>query len=99
LAVWKSVETNPKPDCRPDIDFHGGGIFDRFELKTLFLQEMIKMGVFMERICISYSHQNQDLPITNEALNHAFEKLAFAIRSGNIKQHIVGEVIKPVFTY
>lgn len=86
-------------DCRPEIDFHGGGHFDRWELKTLFLQEMINMGVFMERICISYSHSETDLEWTKTALAKALNQVSIAVQAGNISQFYDGEAIKPVFTY
>jgi hypothetical protein len=86
-------------DCRPEIDFNGGGHFDRWELKTLFLQEMINMGVFMERICISYSHSETDLEWTKTALAKALNQVSIAVQAGNISQFYDGEAIKPVFTY
>ena len=45
------------------------------EFRTLFLQEMIKNGVFMPWVAISYHHNNETLKKTKTALEDQFEYL------------------------
>jgi len=65
-------------------------------LRTLFSQEMIKNGVLIPWIAISYMHSDEELRITKKALQHTFEVYKKAINEG-IEKYLVGDVIKPVF--
>ena len=65
-------------------------------LRTLFSQEMIKNGVLIPWIAISYMHSDEELRITKKALQHTFEVYKKAINEG-IDKYLVGDVIKPVF--
>jgi len=65
-------------------------------LRTLFSQEMIKNGVLIPWIAISYMHGDEELRITKKALQHTFEVYKKAINEG-IEKYLVGDVIKPVF--
>lgn len=65
-------------------------------LRTLFSQEMIKNGVLIPWIAISYMHGDEELRITKKALQHTFEVYKKAINEG-IDKYLVGDVIKPVF--
>jgi len=69
-----------------------------FALKTLFMQEMIRQGVFMERICISYSHDDAAFHKTEQALTSTLGTVAAAVTSGTVMDCIVGKVAAPVFT-
>jgi glutamate-1-semialdehyde 2,1-aminomutase len=65
-------------------------------LRTLFAQEMVKNGVLMPWIAISYSHSPKELDITKKALIKTFEVYKKAVDEG-YKRYLVGDVIKPVF--
>ncbi len=65
-------------------------------LKTLFAQEMIKNGVLMSWIALSYAHQDKELEKTKKALEKTFEVYKKAVDEG-YEKYLVGEVIKPVF--
>lgn len=65
-------------------------------LRTLFAQEMIRNGVLMPWIALSYRHGEQELARTREALGNAFAVYAKALQDG-YEHYLEGSVIKPVF--
>lgn len=65
-------------------------------LRTLFVQEMIKNGVLIPWIALSYSHQEKELEITKNALEKTFEVYKKAVELG-YEKYLKGDVIKPVF--
>jgi len=65
-------------------------------LRTLFAQEMIKNGVLMPWIALSYSHSEKEFEITKKALTNSFEVYKKAVDEG-YEKYLVGDVIKPVF--
>lgn len=69
-----------------------------FALKTLFMQEMMMQGVFMERIGISFSHNKNAFKKTKVALENTFITISKAIQTNAISEKIKGKIIEPVFT-
>ena len=67
-----------------------------FELRTLFAQEMIKQGVLMPWLAISYRHGEPELAKTREAIAQAMAVCARGVSEG-IDKYLVGPAIKPVF--
>jgi glutamate-1-semialdehyde 2,1-aminomutase len=67
-----------------------------FELRTLFSQEMIKQGVLMPWLALSYRHGEAELAKTREALAHAMGVCARGVAEG-VDKYLVGPAIKPVF--
>lgn len=65
-------------------------------LRTLFCQEMIKGGVLMPWIALSYSHKDAELQKTLEATRKALRVYACALTDG-VSKYLDGPVIKPVF--
>ncbi|MDD3442355.1 MAG: glutamate-1-semialdehyde 2,1-aminomutase [Sulfurimonas denitrificans] len=65
-------------------------------LRTLFSQEMIKNGVLMPWIALSYAHGDKELEITKSALEKTFEVYRKAVDEG-YEKYLIGDVIKPVF--
>jgi len=65
-------------------------------LRTLFSQEMIKNGVLIPWIALSYAHGEKELEITKNALEKTFEVYKKAVDEG-YEKYLVGDVIKPVF--
>ena len=65
-------------------------------LRTLFAQEMIKNGVMMPWIAISYAHGEKELELTKNALEKTFEVYKRAVDEG-YEKYLEGDVIKPVF--
>ncbi len=85
--------------CRPGLFFHPTEFATMLELKTLFVQEMVKGGVLMDQIAISFSHGEKELSKTLETLDSALNVFARAIKTEDIKGCIEGKTISPVFHY
>jgi glutamate-1-semialdehyde 2,1-aminomutase len=66
-------------------------------LRTLFSQEMIKQGVLMPWIALSFCHREAELDKTANALQQAFRVYAQALEQGTTDGLLVGDAIKPVF--
>ncbi|HTB99836.1 MAG TPA: glutamate-1-semialdehyde 2,1-aminomutase, partial [Ferruginibacter sp.] len=65
-------------------------------MRTLFAQEMIKHNVMMPWIALSYSHNQNELDFTLEAVRKSLNIYKQAIDSG-IDNYLNSPVIKPVF--
>lgn len=65
-------------------------------LRTLFSQEMIRSGVLMPWIALSYRHGEEELAITERALDPALTVYRRALEEG-LEKYLVGPTIKPVF--
>ena len=66
------------------------------EFRTLFLQEMIKNGVFIPWVAICYRHSKKELTKTLEAIQKTLFIYKKALAS-NPKRFIKGPIVKPVF--
>ena len=64
--------------------------------RTLFLQELIRHGVFMPWICPSYRHGESELAQTAEACRQAARVYAQAIERRSVDGLLVGAAVKPV---
>jgi glutamate-1-semialdehyde 2,1-aminomutase len=64
--------------------------------RTLFSQEMIKNGVLMPYIAISYAHQQAQLDITLNAVGKALAVYKNALKNG-VEKYLQSHIIKPVF--
>lgn len=65
-------------------------------LRTLFSQEMIKNGVLMPWIALSYAHGETELNLTKQALIKTMETYQKAVQEG-FEKYLIGSAIKPVF--
>ena len=66
------------------------------EFRTLFSQEMLRNGVLMPWIALSYRHGEAELAITEKALDATFAIYRKSLNEG-IDKYLVGPAIKPVF--
>jgi glutamate-1-semialdehyde 2,1-aminomutase len=66
------------------------------DFRTLFAQEMIKGGVLIPWIALSYSHGPAELELTLSAAEKALTVYKAALNKG-IEKYLVGPSIKPVF--
>jgi glutamate-1-semialdehyde 2,1-aminomutase len=66
------------------------------ELRTLFLQEMVRHGVLMPWIALSYRHDERELALTEHAVAQTFGVYRRALEDG-VGRYLEGPVIKPVF--
>jgi glutamate-1-semialdehyde 2,1-aminomutase len=65
--------------------------------RTLFLQELIKRGVLGPSFVVSYSHQDEDIDRTIDAVDGALGVYARAIAAGTVDGLLVGSPSRPVF--
>lgn len=83
-------------DCSPyyvTLDANGQ---NSLGLRTLFSQEMIRNGVMMPWIALSYRHGDEELVMTEQAIDETFMIYGKALKEG-VEKYLVGSVIKPVF--
>lgn len=64
-------------------------------LRTLFLQETIRRGVLMPSLVVSYTHTDEDIERTLEAIDGALAVYAQALDSG-VDRFLVGRPSQPV---
>ena len=65
-------------------------------LRTLFSQEMVRNGVLMPWIALSYRHGEEELVLTERAIDQTFKTYRLALDEG-VEKYLNGPVIKPVF--
>ena len=65
-------------------------------LRSLFAQEMIRNGVLMLWIALSYRHGEEELALTERAIDKTFAVYRRALEEG-VDKYLEGPVIKPVF--
>lgn len=66
------------------------------ELRTLFMQEMVKNKVLMPWLAIAFRHGNDELAETEVALDQTFKIYAKALEHG-VEKYLSGPSVKPVF--
>lgn len=64
--------------------------------RTLFLQETIKRGLLMPSLVVSYSHTDEDVEHTIQAIGEALIVYRKALDEG-VEKYLVGRSIQPVF--
>jgi glutamate-1-semialdehyde 2,1-aminomutase len=64
--------------------------------RTLFMQELLRHGIIAPSFVISYSHTDDDVDQTIEAVDCAAEIYARALDDG-VDEYLVGRPVKPVF--
>ncbi|MCG6924326.1 MAG: glutamate-1-semialdehyde 2,1-aminomutase [Acidobacteria bacterium] len=64
--------------------------------RTLFLQETIRRGVLMPSLVVSYSHSDEDIDRTLDAVDGALEVYGRALEDG-VEKHLVGRPSRMVF--
>ncbi len=65
-------------------------------LRTLFSQEMVRNGVLMPWIALSYRHSAEELAFTEHAIEQTFAIYRKALEDG-VDKYLQSPVIKPVF--
>ncbi|HTA90548.1 MAG TPA: glutamate-1-semialdehyde 2,1-aminomutase [Polyangiaceae bacterium] len=64
--------------------------------RTLFLQETIRRGVLMPSLVVSYSHSDEDIDRTIDAVDGALAIYALAMQDG-AERHLIGKPSRTVF--
>jgi glutamate-1-semialdehyde 2,1-aminomutase len=65
--------------------------------RTLFLQELIQRGVLGPSFVVSYSHQDEDIDRTIDAVDGALGVYARAMAAGSVDGLLVGPPSRPVY--
>lgn len=95
LGIGKEFEVYGVP-CSPNYATRDRAGNVSMPLRTLFSQEMIKQGVLMPWIAISYAHREEELRLTLDATRKALDVYKKALDEG-FEKYLVGDPIKPVF--
>jgi len=64
--------------------------------RALFMQELVRGGVLGPSFVVSYSHSDEDIDRTIEAIDNAAEVYARALSDG-VESYLSGPAVKPVF--
>ena len=83
--------------CRPVLKCLGPDGAPSPSFRTLFLQELLRAGVFMPWVCPSFRHGPSELAQTAEALERACGVYARAIEKGTADGFLEGRPVKAVF--
>ncbi|GET45280.1 glutamate-1-semialdehyde 2,1-aminomutase [Capnocytophaga felis] len=83
-------------ECSPNYITRDANKNISLAFRTLFSQEMIRNGVLMPWIAVSYSHTDVELEKTLEVTREALKVYSKALNDG-VEKHLQGAVIKPVF--
>ena len=65
-------------------------------MRSLFLQETIQRGILMSSLVVSYSHSNEDIDRTLDAMDGAMKTYRRALENG-VEHYLVGKPSNPVF--
>ena len=82
--------------CSPFYECFDKKFSNSFQIKTLFIQEMLKNDILMPWISVSYSHKRKELNKTLNALDKTLYVISKALKNG-IKRYLKGKSVKPVF--
>ncbi len=84
-------------ECRTIITFDAFA-GNPLEMKSFVQQEMIKRGILWSGFHnLSYSHTDEDINYTLKAYREILPLLNEAVKNKNIKEHLLGETVEPVF--
>lgn len=64
--------------------------------RTLFIQEIMKRGILASSLVVGYSHTDEDIDRTVEAVDGALDVYEKALREG-VDKYLIGRPVKPVF--
>lgn len=84
------------PACSPRFITLDSNEITSLEFRTLFLQEMLKRGILMPWISISYRHTESLLSEIEQALDETFYIYAKALETSP-RDFVQGDYLKPVF--
>ena len=91
LFFSSDFPSRPQLTC---LDHDGAPSMD---YRTLFLQEMLRAGVFMPWICPSFRHGSAEIDRTLAAFDAACHVYARAIEARSVAGLLEGRSVKPVF--
>ncbi len=83
--------------CSPVLSFDAGEALRSAEVRTLFMQEMVKAGILIPYIAPSFSHGPAEVDRTVEAAAAALAPVREVLDGAPIGRYLVGEAVRPVF--
>jgi glutamate-1-semialdehyde 2,1-aminomutase len=83
--------------CRPFLATLDASGRPSAPLRTLFLQETMRRGLFMPWVCPSYRFGDAELERSLEAVRAAVRVYAVALERGTVEGLLVGPPVRPVF--
>jgi len=96
-GIGDRVSTYGDYASRPFLKLLGPDGAPSMPFRTLFLQEVLRRGIFMPWICPSFRHGASEIDRTAEALDGACEVYARALNAGSVDGLLTGPAVKPVF--
>lgn len=96
-GIAANLQARSDFDCRPSLFFYGPDQAISAAYRTLFLQEIMRRGVFMPWVCPSFRHGQAEMDKTAAAVDAACRIYARAIEKGSVDGLLVGPAAKPVF--
>jgi glutamate-1-semialdehyde aminotransferase len=84
-------------DCRTMVSFDPSA-GNPLEMKSFVQQEMIRRGILWSGFhTLSFAHSDADILYTLEAYREVLPLLQKAVSGGNVRKHLLGEPVEPVF--
>jgi glutamate-1-semialdehyde 2,1-aminomutase len=83
--------------CRPALTFLDHDGQPSMEYGTLFVQELMRRGVFLSWVCPSYRHGESEMAHTLEAFDGACSVYRLALEQKSVRGLLEGPPARPVF--
>lgn len=81
------------------LNFSAGDGFSLWEIKTLFMQEMLLRGILISNTHnMSYAHSDADIAALMTAYDEVFAYMNTVIGERSLQKHINCEILKPLFS-
>ncbi|OGH70031.1 MAG: hypothetical protein A2754_00070 [Candidatus Magasanikbacteria bacterium RIFCSPHIGHO2_01_FULL_47_8] len=81
--------------AHPVLSFKGADGADNLPLKTLFLQETAKAGIFTNcKHFTNYAHEEADIRVVLEKIDAIFKTMAEAMANNNIEKLLEGPIVR-----
>ncbi len=94
-SLSKQIQIQGKPCCLVVSTFDQDGKPSQ-AMRTLFLQETIKRGILMTSLVVSFTHSDEDIDRTLDAMDHALKVYREALENG-VENYLVGKPSKAVY--
>jgi glutamate-1-semialdehyde aminotransferase len=80
------------------LQFKDAGEFTAWDIKTLFIQEVFKRGIYtLGTHNLSYAHSESDIETLLKCYQEVFRLIKSSIASGTLKSHLRCEPLVPLF--
>lgn len=96
-GVARHVTASGDFACRPVLTFLDHDGRPSMEHRTLFMQELIRKGVFLNWVCPSFRHGDSELSQTLDACEAACSVYGRALEQKSVEGLLEGEPARPVF--